>query len=432
MATTVQSDLGGLYKQVYADTILSLIPDVAKLTKRIEFKTKKKLGDYYHQPVVLAAEQGFTYSNTGGSFTLNSSVSMASKDAQVRGSQIAVRWRIAMDAVQRSIAGGAAAFKDATIVQMENVMESFGKRLEIDLLYGQSDTGLATTSTATATSATTTTVVFTAATWSYIWAGLEGAQFQFYDGTTLVSTGTDSIFTLTAVDIDNRSCLFTGTATGSTALAASTDGSTYVVFNGVGFSGGTYENMAGIDRIITNTGTLFNISASTSSGYSLWRGRSYSVGSIPLTVGTIIKGVQGSVGRGLSGDMVVISSPETWGNLATDIAAMRMIDSSYSNAKIDNGTQNIEYYYQGGKMEIMSHLCCKQGEAFAIPIKKYNRIGSTEITTLTPGAENGDYGDMFYILPDNMGYESRMYTDQALFGDHPAWNTKFTNIVNAT
>lgn len=47
------STLNGLFKKVYSDEIENLIPDGVKLVNKIEFASKKLLGDSYNQPVVL-------------------------------------------------------------------------------------------------------------------------------------------------------------------------------------------------------------------------------------------------------------------------------------------------------------------------------------------------------------------------------------------
>ena len=402
--STTSAALAGNYKQVYGDDIYSLIPESSRFIKRVPFEQKKKLGDFYHQPVVLTAEQGFTYSTSQTAFALEGNTPMASADAQLRGAQIAVQYRISQEAASRAIES-AAAFKDATLLQYENVMDSFGKRLEIASLYGQKT--LATFSTQADTSATTTTMTVDVASWAIgIWAGMENATFNFYNGASLISSGADSIFTLTTVDLDARTLLFTGTSTGTTALQAVAAGSLQVYFN-TAYAGA----MSGIDAIITNTGTLFNISAAT---YALWKGNTKTLTSGQLTLQRIINAMAAPVGRGLQGEVDVYVSPLTWSNLATDLAAMRMYDGSYSNAKLDNGTQSIEYYYQNGKMNVISHLFCKQGDCFVIPIKKFKRVGSTNITSVVPGKKLVN-DDMFLMLPSNMGYESRMYTDQAIF-----------------
>jgi hypothetical protein len=136
-----------------------------------------------------------------------------------------------------------------------------------------------------------------------------------------------------------------------------------------------------------------------------------------------------AVGRGLSGAIEAYVSPTVWHSLATDLAALRTLDQSYSNSKIDVGTQEITYYYQGGAIKIISHLLVKNGDVFVIKPSDFCRIGATDITTGIPNGIKGATSDMFYMLPDNMGYESRMYCDQAMFCERPATQALITGFV---
>ena len=59
---TSPAELSGLFKEAYGDSIENLIPEAAKLTKLIPFVQRdKETGNKYHQPVIVASEQGVTY-----------------------------------------------------------------------------------------------------------------------------------------------------------------------------------------------------------------------------------------------------------------------------------------------------------------------------------------------------------------------------------
>jgi len=55
------STLSGLFKDVYGDDIIKLLPEVAKLQKMIDFREAEEIGKKFVQPVVLAREHGLTY-----------------------------------------------------------------------------------------------------------------------------------------------------------------------------------------------------------------------------------------------------------------------------------------------------------------------------------------------------------------------------------
>jgi hypothetical protein len=413
------AQLTGLFKESYADDILNLIPESAKLTKMIPFVQRdKELGNKYHQPVVLGQEQGVTYAAAdAGAFALNDSIAMQLKDAQIQGNQMLLRSSLAYDSAARA-SNSKKAFVKGTELLVENMLESLTKRLELSILYGQ--IGLGASSSATAVNATTTDVVLSAASWATgIWAGLENAKFNFYiiASSTLISSGADSIFTLSTVTPSTRTLRFTGTATGNTALVAATATPMAPYFDG-SFS----AEMAGLQKIIANTGTLFNIDAST---YNLWKGNSVTV-SGQLTMSKVLSGVAQAVARGLQEKVICAVNPDTWANLASDLAALRRFDGSYSKKKSENGAESLCYYGQNGEIEIMSHIFVKAGDCFIFPPKRAKRIGAQEISFKTPGRED----EIFLHLPSNAGFELRLYGDQALFIEKPAvcvYISGFTN-----
>lgn len=415
---TTPSQLTGLFKEAYGDEIVTLIPEAAKVVKMIPFVQRdKELGNRYHQPVVVASEQGVTYAAAdAGAFALNNSVAMSMQDAQIQGLQMLLRSALSYDAAARA-SNSKKAFVKGTDLLVENMMESLTKRLEISLLHGQ--IGLGVTTSATAATATTTTVVISAASFAAgIWAGSENSELEIWDGNTKVGSGT---FTVTTVDVETRSLLLTSSSADATALVALTATPLDLFFKGAK-AGASFNEMAGLRKIITNAGTLFNISAST---YNLWRGNSVTV-SGQLTMGKLLSAIGKAVQRGLAEKVVVIVNPDTWANLASDLAALRKFDGSYDKRKGENGFESLTFYGQNGEIEIISHPLCKAGEAIAFPPKRAKRIGAQEISFKTPGRED----EIFLHLGNNAGFEIRAYSDQALFIETPArcvYISGFTN-----
>lgn len=422
MAANTPSTLSGLFKEAYGDSVINLIPEAAKLVKMVPFVPRdKETGNKYHQPVILSNEQGVTYAAfNAGAFTLNAALPMAMQDAQVSPSQMLLRSALSYDAAARA-SNGVKAFIKATELLVENMMESITKRLEISCFYGNSGIG-GVDSTANA-SATTSLATFLAAEWATgIWAGSETAQVQFYrkDTGALVSSGSDSIFTVTTVDSDAKQILFTGTATGITALDIASAASDLDVY----WNGSKNNEMDGINKIITNTGTLFNINAAQ---YNLWKGNTQTAGGSTLTMGRILTGASKAQQRGLNEKAAVFMNPNTWTNVMSDLAAQRKFDGSYDRKQGTNGFENVRFYSQNGELELIPHNIIKEGEAFLFPLKKTMRIGAQEISFKTPGRED----DIFTQLADAAGYELRVYTDQSVFLETPARATKFIDIVNS-
>lgn len=392
--------LSGLFKTVYGDEILNLQPDSAVLSKMTKFRETERIGKSYECPVILSSEQGATYMAAGdGAVTLNSSVAATLKNAAVDASQILLRGQIDYEAAEKA-SGGAKAFKGATELLVENLMESATKRQELSFLYGQ--TGLATVSALASQVITMSAATFAPG----IWSGMENAVIDVYNGASVRQAN----LVITSVDLDNRTLTVTGTTTG----IASGD----KIF----FKGAYGKECAGLDKIITNTGSLFGIDASA---YALWAGSSYDA-SGALTMAKVLSAVSKAVAKGgLNEDVVVMVSPKTWSNLNSDQAALRnYVDK---DSKAQNGFEAIEYRGMNGKISVVASGYVKEGEAFVFPPKKLKRIGTREISFNTPGRQD----EIFMHVPDMNAYELRCYGAQSIFVEAPAKCVKITGIVNS-
>jgi hypothetical protein len=412
--------LDGLFKEVYGDDVISLVPDSAKLVKSIGFSSAdKELGNKYHQPVVLSNEHGVTYAAAdAGAFSLNNSVALTMKDAQVQGSQMVLRSSMSYDAAARA-GNGKKAFVKGTELLVENMLESMTKRLELQLLYGGSDGGIGNCDSSANASSTSTVITLTSASWAAgIWAGGENAELDLYDGSS--QKNTNAALVISSVDLDSKAITVTGNATDiaaiDTFIAADGDDSAYLIWRGA-----YGAEMSGIDKIITNTGSLFGISAAT---YKLWKGNSYAVGAA-LSIGKVLSGVAQGVERGLDEDVTCYINPLVWKDLNNDLAGLRSFDSSYKE-KGTAGNKSIQYFGQNGTIDIVAHNCVKQSEGFILPIRKAKRIGAVDITFKRPGG-GGD--QMFRELSDRAGFELRAYTDQSVFIETPARCVKLTGIT---
>ena len=504
MSANTLATLNGFYKQIYGDSLINLIPESAKFIKEVPFERRKKLGDYYNVPVVLQAEQGFTYNDGDGTaFALNGALAMGTKNAQVRGAEKVLQSQISYKAAAAATSNKEA-FADATSTLFENMVESMANRLELSSFYGGSSLGNGSgsgtsgsslgavtftraTTVATVTSAnnhgliTGDTVVFTddsgnsvvatsgvitvtgvktftltvntgtnatalacsigpfvkrsaTTAWYYVdrsqwatglWAGKVGAELQFYqeDNSTLISSSTDSVFTISSIDPVYKRIGLTGTSTGVTALIAVTeanfDGGIRTYFNGT-----KGKDFLGIDQIITTSGTLFGIVNTT---YTLFKGNEYTA-SGTLSLSQIIAATENAVAQGLMEDVCAYVPISAWNTLAATESGLRRYDSSYKNSIAENGIQKLAFYGANGKIEIEPHPIVKAGEVFIIPKKQFIRVGATDVTFQTPGM---DSTEIFLQLPSNAGYEVRAYADQALLCMAPAKCTKVTGFTVA-
>jgi len=412
--------LEGNFKEIYADKIENLVPEFAKCMRMIGFKERDRIGDGFHQPVVLTQEQGFTYAAANSSaFALNTSVAHQMKDAVVDGSQVLIRAQIDYESAAKA-SGSRQAFTRVTEQVVRNTMESHSKHRELSLIYGQK--GFASTSVSSNVSATTTTITITTASWATgTWSGLENAKINFYNATsgTQVSSGTDGDFTVTTVDVTNKQVLVTGTSTGITALDAALAAST-TEFD-IYFKGQKSNDAAGLYKIITNSGSLFGINAAT---YNLWTGSTYSVGG-QLTPAKFFKAVALAIGRGLTTKATCLLNPDAWSDLMQQLATNQRYDGSYKRTKGEYGFEGIELVTANGGVTVYPHGFVKIGDGFIFPENRCKRIGATDITFKNPGT-----GDRFFReLSDNAGYELRSYDHQALFIEKPAETVYLSGIT---
>ena len=413
--------LAGNFKEVYGD-LHNVIPDTAKLMKLLPFKPKAKIGNEYVEAVKLTHEHGITYSqtdnNAGALVTLATPIPLTLLDAKVTSSAMLLRAQIGYDAFARAEGGDKVAFKDASELVVEDLLESITKRLEISLLYGSSPDGLA--QVAIGGNVTNVggvlTIVVPAAQWATgIWVGSENAQIDIYQNG--AKTNTNAPFVVTSVDPDTYTLVLTGNSTDAAAVVTASATYTTTLY----FTGSFGNEMFGIDYVMQNASTLWNINASS---YALWTANQYDAGAANLTMGKLQSAIQKAVQKGLDGDVNVICNPATWATLNTDLAALRRFVEDSTEGEL--GVESIKYMYAGGKMDVVAYNLCKEGECFILPKKGVNRIGAADIGFKLPGGDNG-----FLHVPDKMGYEFRLFSSQAFFTPFVAKLVKIYDISNS-
>jgi hypothetical protein len=396
-------NLNGLFKEVYADKLKELIPDMVKLLNMIKFMAKdKQPGNLYHQPVVLGLEHGITFaSSDDDAFSLLPAIAGAIKDAQVKGSPAVLRSILGYSAASRAAQGGAQAFMDATKFVVGNMLRSMAKKIEIEMLYGSEGYGKVNANV----SASTTVVVQTAEWAPGIWAGSENMPIEIRSGATLVASSS-----IVSVNMDTRTLTL---ASPVTATAGD-----------VIWHKGAYGNeFVGIHKIITQSGSLFNIDNTV---YNLFKGNQYSAQSGALSFSKLNQAVARAVEKGLESKVTCLVNPRGWANMLSDQAALRKYDGSYSKKKLENGSEALSFFSQNGEIEIVPSIYVKEGYAYLLSMEDFARVGSTDITFKRPGAD----GNFFRDLENASGYELRCYTDQAVFCAAPGKQTLITAIVN--
>lgn len=402
--TNTRQTLDALFKEVYADKISMNVPVSRVVQKEVKFLAREKsLGNKFHVPVVLAHEHGVTFADPNmDDVTLEDAVAGVTKDAVVDGYQMFLRSRIGINAAARAIQSKNA-FEDVTRFVVGNMLDSLSKKLEIELLYGQSGIG----EVHTGGTGTSVNVVIKESEWAPgIWVGAEGMKIDFYTGATLNCSGTVS-----AVNFDTRT------------ITVSFSSSQTVVANDVIYFKGAYgKEMPGIHKILTNNSTLFGINAAS---HALWKGTSYAPASPSvLTFPILQQAIAQAMPKGLEDDLLVLVNPAHWDDLLVAESNLRRYDSSYSPEKAVSGAKAIEFHSQNGIIQIVSSPYVKQGYAYALAKQDWHRIGATDITFKRPGME----GNFFRELENSTGYELRAYTIQSIFCAAPARSIIISNL----
>lgn len=410
MALGDLSNLNGLFKTVYADKIADLVPAHAILQKKIPFvESGKETGNYYAQPVLLAHESGFSYmGNAGAMGSLNAAVSMTMAEAQVKGSEIILRSQLSYTALSRASAAGPKAFKKASAWLVEDMNNSTRKRLEISMLYGQKSIGKVS-------AVNSQVITISDATWCPgIWAGSEGTYLEFFDAVAATATqdGSGDIV-VSSVDFANKAITVTGTLT-------NIDSNSFIWFKGQR-TATAHNDMAGLQAILENTGTLHNIAANT---YNLWTGSNKSsVGQ--LSHSKLQDALSLAVSKGLDSEVLVLVPPKSFGVLNSDMAALRVFDGSYERGKGENGFESLAFYSTNGKCEIVSHPLVKDGDSFIVPVEESMRLGSVDLSFGVPGMDE----QFFVLVSGKNAVELQCMADQAIFLEKPAYGSYLSGLT---
>lgn len=408
------SALNANFKNVYADTIENLIPEYHHCLRDIKFvPAEKHQGGMYIQPVQLSYAHGITYASSGTVPNLNAAITSTYRQAQVEGFQTIMREQISYDVAARA-ASNQHAFFDATEVIVRGMRLAHTHKLEAEMLYGQNNWGIVDGAPVG------NVITILLGEWaSGLWVGAENMILDvrtsagvFVKNVTVVSVDFDA----NAITVDNAA----GVAT------------THVLRPQGAFG----NQMAGIHAILTNTGTLFNINATS---FGLWRSVSVAGGATPLTFPRLLGAAGRAVTKGLMGDAVAYVSPGAFKDLVNEIEGARDFGGDVERQYSPKGTERgmvspfLKFHYHSGSMKICSHPMVKQGYAYGLIMDgSWKRIGATDVTFKIPGRPQEEF---FLEMENTAGYELRSFSDFAAFCSRPAANfvigTTASYIVNS-
>lgn len=429
-ATTV-TKLNGWFKSKYGK-FQDNIPEVAKLNGMLgQIVKAQKVGKNFNFPVELSLPQGTTYAAAGdGAFAFEDTIPGEMKEATIDGSQILVSDILDYESAAKAVEEGEEAYGDAGERMVRRMRKAGYKRIELSEWYGQSNLGVINTLPAS-TGTSTKAVQLTTASWaSGIWTGMKNMRLQVYNSALSTLKGAASTWIqVDAVNVSTRTLTLTGKNSAGDTDTAWTGGTAAATSDVLVPKGSVGKDMAGVDKIVTNTGSLFGIDAAS---YELWAGNTFSCGSVAFSLKKLQDAIADAVGKGLQEKATVFVNPKTWANLCSDQAAMRKYDASYSDGKAKNGFRSLTMYSQNGELEITPHTIIKEGEAFIIPVDRFMKIGAQDLSPNVPGRGEAYFDNATNSSGQSLaGYRLMMYAHLAIICGAPAYTTKVTNIVNS-
>jgi hypothetical protein len=279
------------------------------------------------------------------------------------------------------------------------MVESFKRREEIYAIYGQDGLGKVS-------SVSGQDIVITADTWCpSLWLGLEGAVLEAFDSKSASANQHNTDITLSSVAISTRTLTVTGTISSVVA-------NDHIYFKGDRTTT-AHKAPVGLMTIARNTGTLYNISASS---VALWSATSYDVGTSGLTLGKILEASAKAADKGCDEKLTCFVPVKAFQNLVSDQAALRKYDASYSKSKMENGTESLAFYGATGLIEVVPYMFMKQGEFVMFPERYTCLIGAAQMKN-----QVGPGGDIVFDLESTSAKEMRLFAHWTVFCERPGW-----------
>ena len=402
--------LPGLFKEVYSKLgLVVACPTWAICQDKYKFEVGEAIGEAYVIAVTLSKEGGFVYAPSTGSNAVPPSptpVAATIQHAKVQSYAIYLASQLAYSAAARAASQGKAAFKSAYAAVLQNMKFSHMYRLECSLLYGRDGIGVVSANDTGVL--TITEASFASGIWG---AGLKGSILEAFTAVTESATQHNGDLTISAVNIPERKV----TVTGTSSAVVQND----ILYFKSARTTTAWNECAGLYRILTNTGTLFDIDAGV---YDAWKAQSYPVGG-QISLTAIMRAAALCQAYGLENALLWLN-PTRFADLAADEAALRRYVDAGERAK--RGPNSITFNMGGVDIEIMSHPLLKLGHAMLLPREEVHRIGSTDVTMSLPGSNE----ELSVQVSNNTAIEFRSMSDQGIFIEVPARAALLTGITS--
>lgn len=431
-----------LFKKRYGK-LNELIPEGYWLIDNLSFQQGLKVGESFAEAFTLTNETGITLIGQDQTVaTINPAIAGVVKQCLIKPSQIVMRSALPFGFISRaSDANDERAFFNSTKYVMQNHIESHTRFLDSFMWYGQAaalmgyvtyaPTGTqyrgatySASGNVQLTRADGTTITFTAGVNTAerailfqpgqfaagLFVGIEGAvikQIASATGAVAASgklTGVDADLGIIYVDF--------------VPVAATSIGSHKIGFDGQEFQ----RELVGVNRILTNTGTLFDLNAAQ---YSLLRANVLDLGGKRFDIKALEVGVAMATNRGgLKKPLKIVLNPRTFAKMVDDEASLRKYDAKYSPGEASNGFESIKWYAANGVNEIIPCRTVKEGEAYGLNLTEWIRSGSAEISFQVPGMDR----EMIFRSIDQTAWLVDSYSDNFVLCRAPCRQILWTGL----
>jgi len=421
MAQLTIPDVEGAARRVHDKVIKDLRPSASILTNRASWENGSRgVGEDYRVSVTLRPPNGFTHAGSAGSSRtqLKAARPMVIKQASVTPFEIDLREELLMQALSRMSEQGEGSLTGLFGEVMKGMKLSAGNRLEANLLTGQR--GLGTVEAVTDLGSSQMDITITADTWrpGLWWALGEGTTLDAFTATSK-NNGTAALV-LAGVKATERKITVSHGGTYSSEVQAAD----VLYFEGA-YDGTTFYEMKGLLSQGENTsGTSLGIVAST---YGNWKGNTKSIGG-NFTL-DVLEELCGELrDRGATGKLSAYMANKTFAGIASEVRALRVVDSSYSSEKNKVGEKGLAFVSpEFGEIEIVIHPFMAQGEVYIQKDDSIGRVGSSDFTFGIPGIKSEK---LLYVTPDYNTVEVRMFSDQCAINKAPNHTYVATGITH--
>lgn len=413
---------------LYTKLVNAAFPAETPLLADLPFDRQNAQGGDYSQHIVVAEEAGFVHGASGdGALAAPTAVGLETVKATVNGYQVGIVSTIDYESAERA-SNSRKSYADIAGKKQASGFDAIRKRVEDELLWGQ--TGLAKAASSANVDGTHTTITIKLSEFApWLWAGKKNYQLVAYNGTTRVGTG---VFTITKTNVSRATPTVTVLAAAGdiTALDAAILANPNVIdFYWAGTAtaslGAGFKTMVGLYKAAsTVTGTLFGVDLDANTDA---RPNTYAAGGA-MSFAKALEVAEVLIGRGVVEPVTLEVNPRTWNNMMTDQAAL--VRFGGKQKKLENGADALEFYTQGISLEISGNGRMKEGYAVARPKSGLKRIGARDISMVTPGSAGATKGDIWYHDPSRFGYSWRIWTHQAFFAEELHKLCAVSGIIN--